>query len=124
METQTMRNDPVFTYLDELMESLHACIVEGSLQVQLSARQAEVNLDLLAIAHLQTSISAHVLVLARKFLSLPCEVREQIMDQTGISAETIQKIEETGEDITCATAIDTAASCLQRVARCMETREK
>ena len=117
-------HDDTFTYLDKLMESLSACILEGSLQVQLTARQTEVNLDLLAIAHLQTTIAANVLVLARKLMDLPCEIREQIMECTGIHSQRVHEIVRMGEDITCATAIETAASCLQNVLQCLDTQNR
>jgi hypothetical protein len=115
-----MQPDSTFTYLDELMDSLSACIVEGSRKVRLSAGQAEVNMELMAIAHLQTTVAAHVLVLARKLVDLPCEIREDVMNSTGIALEEAQEILGIGENITCSDALNTAAVCLQTVMQCME----
>ena len=115
-----MQSDSTFTYLEELMESLHACILEGSLNIHLSARQEEVNLDLMAIAHLQTTIAAHVLLLSQKLLKLPCEIRESILKAMGITQEDTRAIVCRGGDITCSDAFKTASACLQTVMRCME----
>ncbi len=115
-----MQSESTFAYLDELMESLHSCILEGGMKVRLSARQSEVNMELMAIAHLQTTIAAHVLVLAKKLVDLPCEIREDVMNRTGIALEDAQEILGIGDNITCSDALNTASVCLQTVMQCME----
>ncbi len=116
----TMRDEEKFTIFDGLMQQLEDSLEDGSLQVGLKACREEVNLDLMAIAHLQTSIAARVVILAGKLLNLPCEIRDSVMEHTGFTSEKVQQIVQKGGEITPAASLDAALVCLECVMRSME----
>ncbi len=121
-----MNNSHEHTVFDELMQELESSLVQGSLQVGLAARQKEISIDLMAVAHLQTTIAASVLLLAERLMQLPCEMRNEITECLGLSHEDLRKIMETGKEITpdaamknAVISLSTVASSLKHTARSM-----
>ena len=115
-----MNNNSSYTIFDELMQELENSLIHGSMQVDMNARQQEINLELMAVAHLQTTIASNVLVLASRILGLPVEIRDQIAGCLGMSCEELRKIVETGGEITPDAAMNTAVLCLSSVLRSMK----
>lgn len=119
-----MRDEEKFAIFDDLFCQLENSLIDGKLQRELCTRQKQVQLDLMAIAHLQTTISAHAVLFAEKILNLPCEIRDSVIEFTGLSRENVQEIVQKGGEITPGAAVDAATACLECVIRSLEQERK